>query len=60
MESITKKTLLWIHIKIIDFSIWAVTLINSDNINSYVLAMQPKFGVISFNEKVIYKFLMTR
>ena len=59
MESITNKTLRWNHIKIIDFSIEDDTLINSDNMNSYVLPMQPKFGVISFNEKVIYEFLMT-
>ena len=59
MESITNKTLRWNHIKIIDFSIEDEILINSDNINSYVSTMQPKFGVISFNEKVINEFLMT-
>ena len=53
-----KKDSRWNNIKIIDFSIRAVTLINSNNINSYVMTKKPKFGTISFNKKFIYKILM--
>jgi hypothetical protein len=31
---------------------------NVANINSYVMTLSPKVGVISFNEKVISEFLM--